>query len=181
MELLATHVICAIGPSTADAILSAGAPLHLRASDSTAEGALTAIVDHLGGEQNIPGLRFLIPRAKVAREVLPSGLRRLGAEVHTVETYQNVIPNLPPQAIARLFEEHAIDVVTFTSSSTVSNFAGLAGFTDLSGLLSNTLVACIGPVTAETAASHGLTKVIQPERYDAAALVEAIVRAIGED
>lgn len=181
IQLLSAHVICAIGPATADAIVAAGAPLHLSASDSTAEGALTAIIDNLGGEHNIPGLRFLIPRARVARETLPAGLRQLGAKVDTVETYQNVKPDLQPGAIVSLFEKNAIDVITFTSSSTISNFAELAGLTDLSGLLSNTLVACIGPVTADTAASYGLTKVIQPERYDAAALVEAIVKAIGED
>jgi uroporphyrinogen III methyltransferase/synthase len=180
VEALAAHVVCAIGPGTARAVESAGAPAQVTASDSKAEGALTAIIDHLGGEQNLRGLRFLIPRARVAREILPEGLRRLGAHVDAVETYQTVKPDLQPEAVIRLFKENSIDAITFTSSSTVSNLAELAGLTDLSDLLATTLVACIGPVTAETAASHGLKRVIQPELYNTDALVEAIVESIGE-
>jgi uroporphyrinogen III methyltransferase/synthase len=180
IDVLAAHTICAIGPATAVAIESAGAHVHVTAFNSTAEGALTAIIDHLGGEDKVRGLRFLIPRARVAREILPTGLRSLGARVDAVETYQNIKPDVQPEDITRLFEENSIDAITFTSSSTVSNFAELTGLTDLSGLLSNTLVGCIGPVTAETAASYGLKRVIQPERYDAAGLVEAIVKSIAE-
>lgn len=178
--VLAPHVVCAIGPATARAVEAAGALAHVIASDSKAEGALTAIIDHVGGEENVRGLRFLIPRARVAREILPSGLRNLGAHVDAVETYQTVKPDVHAGAITRLFRENPIDAITFTSSSTVSNFAELAGLTDLSVLLATTLVACIGPVTAETAASHGLKRVIQPKIYDAAALVESIVESIGE-
>ena len=178
--MLASHMICAIGPATAIAIEAAGAPVHVTASDSTAEGALTAIIDHIGGEDKVKGLKFLIPRARVAREVLPRGLRSLGAQVDAIETYQNIRPDVQPDAITGIFEANSIDAITFTSSSTVSNFAELTGLTDLSALLSNTLVACIGPVTAQTAASYGLKSVILPERYDAAALVEAIVKSFAE-
>lgn len=181
VKALAAHVVCAIGPATANAVVAAGAVIHVTASDSRAEGALTAIINQVGGEENVRGLRFLIPRARVAREILPGGLRSLGAHVDAVETYQTVKPDLPPETIIRLFEENSIDAITFTSSSTVSNFAELAGLTDLSDLLSNTLVACIGPVTAETASSHGLTSVIQPKTYDAAALVESIVKSLNAE
>lgn len=180
VEVLAAHVVCAIGPATARAVEAAGAVAHVTSSDSKAEGALTAIIDHLGGEENVRGLRFLIPRARVAREILPAGLRSLGAHVDAVETYQTVKPDVHPEAVIRLFKENSIDAITFTSSSTVSNFAELAGVTDLSDLLATTLVACIGPVTAETAASHGLKRVIQPEMYNAAELVQSIVKSIGE-
>lgn len=181
VEALATHIVCAIGPATARAVEAAGAVAHVVASESKAEGALTAIIEHVGGNQNVRGLRFLIPRARVARETLPSGLRRLGAHVDAVETYQTVKPDIQPEGIIRLFRENSIDAITFTSSSTVSNFAELAGVADLSDLLATTLVACIGPVTAETAVSHGLTKIIQPELYNAAELVESIVKSIGQE
>jgi uroporphyrinogen III methyltransferase/synthase len=178
-QLLAGHVLCAIGPATARAIQAAGGNAAVVASDSRAEGALTAIVDHAGGEANISGLRFLIPRARIAREALPDGLRRLGAKVDAVEAYQTIKPDVDPEAIIRLFKDYSIDAVTFTSSSTVSNFAELAGLSDLSDLLATTLVACIGPTTAETAARHGLTTVVQPELHTAAALVEVVVESIG--
>jgi uroporphyrinogen III methyltransferase/synthase len=107
-------------------------------------------------------------------------LRRLGAHVDAVETYQTVKPDIEPEDIIRLFSENAIDAITFTSSSTVSNFAELAGMTDLSGLLVTTLVACIGPVTAATATRLGIKGIIQPQLYNADALVEAIVTSIGQ-
>lgn len=179
-EALASAVVCAIGPATARALKQAGVVAQVTASDSRAEGALKEIIDHVGSEQKIQGLQFLIPRARVAREVLPAGLRKLGARVDAVETYQTVKPEIARESILRLFNETSIDVVTFTSSSTVSNFAALVGMTDLSDLLGNILVVCIGPITAETAASHGLNNIIQPDLYNAEALVESIVRSIGQ-
>src|SRR6185503_19134594 len=143
-------------------------------------GALNAIIDYLGGPDQIQGLRFLIPRARIAREILPTGLRSLGAHVDTIETYQTIKPNIERTEVIRIFEENSIDAITFTSSSTVSNFAELTGLTDLSDLLATTLVACIGPTTAETAARYGLIRLIQPEHYNASALVSAIVGSIGE-
>lgn len=172
------RLICAIGPATSLALENAGAPPHLVAADSKAEGALASIVEYTGGSAAVAGLRFLIPRARVAREVLPEGLRKLGAIVDTVEAYQSIKPDIQPGSILRLFTEHSIDVVTFTSSSTVANFAALAGLTNLSTLLGDALVACIGPVTAETAVSYGLGNIIQPEQYNADALVEALARSV---
>ena len=179
-RLFAEHVLCAIGPATARAIKACGACADVVASESRAEGALAAIVEHLGGETNVRGLRFLLPRAKVAREALPVGLRSLGGVVDAVETYQTIKPDVEPGAITRLFKENTIHAVTFTSSSTVSNFAELALSTDLSGLLGTALVACIGPTTAETAEKHGLTQVVQPNIHSAAELVEAIVAKLGK-
>jgi uroporphyrinogen III methyltransferase / synthase len=179
VEALSAHVVCAIGPATARAVEAAGALAHVTASDSRAEGALRAIIDHVGGEESVKGLRFLIPRARVAREILPAGLRSLGAHVDAIEAYQTIKPDIRPEDIIGIFRENSIDAITFTSSSTVSNFAELAGLTNLSDLLATTLVACIGPVTAETAASYGLKRVVQPEFYTAEALVESIVRSIG--
>ncbi len=172
-------MICAIGPATARAVEAAGQVAHLTSSDSRGEGALAAIVDYLGGDENIRGLRFLIPRARVAREILPAGLRSLGAHVDAVETYQTVKPDVDAGSILRLLKENPIDAITFTSSSTVSNFSELVGLTDLSDLLGGMLAACIGPLTAEAAANHGLKRIVQPKVYNAADLVKSIVKSIG--
>jgi uroporphyrinogen III methyltransferase / synthase len=180
-EALAKHLTCAIGPATARALAEAGAAANVVASDSTAEGAQKAIIDYLGGPEFVRGLSFLIPRARIARDILPAGLRRLGARVDAVETYQTLKPNVERESIISLFEENSIDAITFTSSSTVANFAALLGLTDLSGLLSNTVVACIGPITAKTAAKHGLRETIQPEVYNATELVNSIVESIGQN
>lgn len=172
-------VVCAIGPATAKAIEKSDIPVNVIAEDSKAEGALAAIVEHAGGADRIPGLRFLIPRARIAREVLPVELRNLGAYVNAVEAYRTARPEADPGGIICLFKEGAVDAITFTSSSTVSNFAALVGLGDLSTLLRGTIVACIGPVTAATALDYGLADVVQPDVYNATALVEAIVKAMG--
>jgi uroporphyrinogen III methyltransferase/synthase len=124
----------------------------------------------------IAGRRILIPRAAVARDVLPRSLAARGAQVDVVETYRTVLPSagLGPD-IWRLLEQGSVDVITFTSSSTVTNFALLAGEVDLSRLFREAVVACIGPITAETAHSYGLTPTIVPNEYTIPALARAIV------
>ena len=178
---LGSQRICAIGPATAAAISDEGAPVHVTATESVGEGALQAIIEAVGGNQNLKGLRILLPRARTAREFLPTALRSLGAQVDVVEAYQTIKPETDRESILRLFTESSIDAVTFTSSSTVSNFAELLGLTDLSDLLSGIVVACIGPVTADTAGAHGLKQVVQPAAYNSSALVDALVAAIGSE
>lgn len=173
--------VCAIGRATARSIEEFGVAVTITAAESTAEGVLKEFVSHIGGERSIQGLRVLIPRARIARELLPDGLRRLGATVDAVETYQNIKPKILPEDLARIFREGSIDVITFTSPSTLSNFAELAGTKDLSQLLAGTLVACIGPTTSRAAESFGLTRPIQPNVHNASALVDAIVTAIGKN
>lgn len=173
------RIICAIGPATAQAVEEAGAVTNVIASDSRAEGALAAIIDYAGGPQQVHGHSFLIPRATVARDVLPNGLRKLGARVDAVEAYQTIKPSVEPQSVFRLFKENTIDAITFTSSSTVSNLSAMAGLEDLSGLLANTIAVCIGPITAETAESHRIERIIHPHEYNTEALVDSIVELIG--
>ncbi len=168
---------CAIGPATAKALETASGRLDVIAKDSKAEGALKAIIEHAGGPDSIRGLRFLIPRARVAREVLPIELSALGALVDAVEAYQTIKPETDGEEIKRLLSEARVNVLTFTSSSTVSNFAAIVGMKNLSSLLEKVLVACIGPVTAATAREHGIDEIIQPDQYTAPALVESLIAA----
>lgn len=172
--------ICTIGPATTRALELNGVRTTLCASESKGEGVLKELIDYVGGPSGVLGRRFLIPRAKVARDVLPSGLRRCGAKVDSVEAYQTVAPKIDLTGVVRLFEKQSIDAITFTSSSTVSNFAALVGSKDLSTLLGKTVVACIGPVTAKTAGRFGLSKIIQPEIYNAHELVRCIVKAFDQ-
>ncbi|HXF40421.1 MAG TPA: uroporphyrinogen-III synthase [Blastocatellia bacterium] len=180
VAVLGTRSICAIGTATARALEEAGIRANVVAQESTSEGVLRELVEHIGGENIVRRLKILIPRAKVAREILPSRLRDQGAHVDVVETYQTVLPQIKRSSLKKLFEETRIDVITFTSSSTVSNLATLLGLTDLSDVLQGTLVACIGPVTAETARSFGLTNIIQPDVYTATELVRVIATAISD-
>ena len=169
--------ICAIGNATAKALADEGYNANLIASDAKAEGLLQAIIEQAGGKENLRGRRFLLPRARIAREILPQELRKLGAIVDAVETYQTIRPPTDDSAFIRLLEKKAIDVVIFTSSSSVQNFVATIGEERVAKLLHDTIIACIGPITAATAREYNLINIIQPEIYNAAALVNTIIAA----
>jgi uroporphyrinogen III methyltransferase/synthase len=163
--------ICAIGPATADELQARGLTVAVMPSEYRAE----AVVESLSAFP-LQNTRVLIPRAAVARDVLPRELAARGAQVDVVEAYRTVLPSVGVTPdLWQLFKQGAIDVVTFTSSSTVTNFAALIGEADLPQLLRHTVVACIGPITAETARSYGLTPTIVAQEYTVPALARAIV------
>jgi uroporphyrinogen III methyltransferase/synthase len=112
------------------------------------------------------GARALVSRAEVAREVLPAGLRAAGWEVDVVDAYRTVPAAPEPAALDRVT---AADVITFTSSSTVTNFLAIAGAARVPST-----VACIGPITAGTARDAGLTVDIEAEVHSIEGLISAI-------
>jgi len=162
--------ICVVGPKTAEALESYGLRPDLIPSEFKAEGVLSA----LGGVK-VKGQKFLIPRAKVARETIPDKLRDLGALVTVATAYENVKPAADAERAKKLFEEKKIAAITFTSSSTVNNFIEILGQKEYKSLLEGVVVACIGPVTAKTAEEHGMKIDIMPKEYTIPALVEAMV------
>jgi len=163
--------IQAIGPKTAKAIEDMGVRVDAVPSEYRAE----AIIASLGAE-GVTGKNILIPRAKVAREVLPDELRKMGANVVVAEAYETVIPDARRDEMKKLFEDGKVDVVTFTSSSTVSNFVEMFGKEETLTLLNGVTVASIGPITSETARKFGLNPVIEPSDYTTEALAQAIER-----
>lgn len=162
--------ICAIGPGTAQALRA----LKIRVDFVPLEYRAEAIFEGLGKE-NLNGKRILIPRAKVARDVLPSALRNSGAEVEVVEVYQTVCPREKEMGALDLLREKNVSAITFTSSSTVTNFVELVGKEDAAELTRGVTIACIGPVTAEKARTLGLTTTVMPREYTIPSLVEALV------
>jgi len=162
--------LAAIGPKTAAALEERGLRLDLVPSEYRAE----AVIDALG-EAEIRGRRFLLPRAAKARELLPEKLAEMGGEVEVVTAYETVRPSEKAEEVRRLLREGAIHCITFTSSSTVENFIAMVGDDHLPSLLGKAVVACIGPITAETARKHGLTVEIIPDEYTIEALTAALV------
>ncbi|HXW83814.1 MAG TPA: uroporphyrinogen-III C-methyltransferase [Candidatus Binataceae bacterium] len=158
--------ICAIGPATAERVASHA----LRVAAVPAEFRAEQIVEVIG-ERRIRGAQILIPRAQVARGVLPELLLKKGARtVEVAPVYRTVKPRHADSGRVReLAEGGLLDLVVFTSSSTVSNFAEMVGRA-ARGLNA----AVIGPLTAETAADCGFKVVLQPEQYTAPALLDAI-------
>jgi uroporphyrinogen III methyltransferase/synthase len=108
------------------------------------------------GRKKLRGKRILLPRSKIAREVIPTELRSLGAKVDVVEVYRTLVPQKGGDRIRRLLREKKIDAITFTSSSTVKNFEEMVGKKKLPSLIKGVALASIGPVTAETMRKCGL-------------------------
>ena len=136
--------------------------------DFVAESLIESI-----GKEKINGKRFLIPRAAVAREVLPKKLTEMGAKIDIAPAYQTVLPKPKSDAFLKRLKSGDIDVLTFTSSSTVTNFLTLTG-KNLLEEIKKTRIACIGPITAKTAEDAGLKVDILPEEYTVTSLLDAI-------
>jgi len=160
---LAGVAIAAIGPATGEAVRRYG--LHVAAQPT--EFRAEALIDALG---EVRGRRMLIARAAVARDVLPDELRRRGAFVDVVPVYRTVLPAHLPDA----GELGDFDVVTFTSSSTVTNFVRIVG-ERIAQLLQGKVVAAIGPITAKALEDAGLSCHVMPTDYTVPALADAIV------
>jgi len=158
--------IGAIGPATAAQLKRYALRIAVQPSEYRAEAIVEAI-----GEARIRGARFLIPRAQVAREALPEMLADQGASaVEVVPSYKTVMPKgARTERIRRLVDAGAIDLVAFTSSSTVTNFCAIVG-----AVPHGLKAGAIGPITAETARTLGFEVVVSPSEYTIDALVAAI-------
>jgi len=174
---LANLRLCAIGPRTAQELETHGLTPDVVPAEFQAEGVIAALT-----QVGIRGSRILIPRAEVAREILPEQLRELGATVEVIPVYRTIAPALDVASLTQQFHDGRVAAVTFTSSSTVRNFMELFGGRDkVIPFLSRVVVACIGPITASTAREYGLTVTVMPEENTVPALADAIVRYFKEE
>lgn len=164
--------LCAIGQETAESLERHGLRPELVTSEYTAEGLAKALE---GWEMT--GMHVLVPRAEVARDALPSLLANRGAEVEILPVYRSVCPPDAGPALMRLFNAEGVDVITFTSSSTVYNFVKAFPEDRLPAILGDADVACMGPVTADTARKLGLNVAIVAREYTTHGLVQAIAEA----
>ena len=167
---LAGIEVGAIGPETARRLAAAQIEPTFVPKQYQAEGILEGLIS-----ETVLGKRILIPRAAKARDILPETLRRWGARVDVVEAYQTVLPQVDVSALCRLLREGTIDMITFTSSSTATNFAVMLRDQDLPRLLSRAVVACIGPITRKTVEDLGMRPEIVSEEFTIPGLVRAMV------
>ncbi len=167
-DALAGRRVAAIGPATARAIEALGAQVDIIPDEYVAEAVAEALGD-------VGGQRILLPRAAEAREVLTVMLRERGAVVDEIAAYRTLPGRPTPESLAEL--DGGIDAATFTSSSTVRNFFALLGEAKARQVLGGALIACIGPITARTAAEYGLTALLVAQVYTTEGLIDAIVQA----
>ncbi len=161
--------LAAIGPKTAQALEDIGLRPDLVPGEYRAESLLESL-----SNVDLKGIRFLIPRAMEARDILPDTLRERGASVDVVPTYRTTVPRERGSEILERLRRGEIHCITFTSSSTVSNFFSLFDKSGILPFLENVTIACIGPVTAQTATGFGLDVRIVPSEYTIPALAQSI-------
>ena len=171
VRALAGLKICCIGPRTAEALSTYGLCADIVPEQFQAEGILE-ILD----ERQVRDTNILIPRALVAREILPDRLRSRGATVDVVPVYRTIRPAVAMDRLIEQLQHGAIDVISFTSSSTVRNFVELFESQEaMMRLVGDTTIACIGPITAATAREVGLKVHVMAEQNTVPALAQAMV------
>lgn len=161
--------LAAIGPATAGALRDLGLEPEVVPEEYVAEGLAERLLGLIR-----PGERVLLARAAETRDVLVRELEGAGASVDEVPAYRTRPAREDAGELRRALAGGGVDVVTFTSSSTVRHFADLFTPEDLARLLSGVTVACIGPVTRATARERGLETHIVPREYTIPALAQAI-------
>jgi uroporphyrinogen III methyltransferase/synthase len=162
--------LAAIGPATAGALHDWGLTAEVVPGEYIAEGLLDRLRPLVA-----QGARVLLPRAAETRDVLVRELTAHGAHVTEVAAYRTRAATEHAAGLREALAEGRVDVVTFTSSSTVRSFCALFGGAELPRLLRGVTVACIGPITRATAEGRGLATQIVPEDYTIPALARAIV------
>lgn len=171
-KVLRTLRVATIGPATAKALERA-----IKKADYVPKQYLSEkIIEGLG---DVKGKRILLPRADIASNKLPTLLRERGAFVDELVVYRTVTPNdLTMERLTSILAE-GLDLVTFTSPSTIRNLAHVVGDKQLVSFMRNVKVACIGPVTVEAARGFGMKVDIVARSHTVDSLVEAIVNEIG--
>jgi uroporphyrinogen III methyltransferase/synthase len=159
-----------IGPATARRLADFGLKSDIVPETFRAESIVQAFAPH-----DMAGKRVLLPRALEARTVLPEELGRMGATVDEVAVYRTLAVEQGRGELIEALQNGRVDLVTFTSSSTVKNFKALLPDDAFAGLIEDLTVASIGPITTETAEKLGFTVHLTADRYTIDGLVEAIL------
>jgi uroporphyrinogen III methyltransferase/synthase len=163
--------MCAIGTATAEEVRKCRVRVDLIPPKYVAE----SIIESLQQDGEIKGKRFLLPRADIARSLLPDEIARLGGEAVEVDVYRTVLEEEADQDIIQRLVDGEIDLVTFTSSSTVRNFAKILGDDRLEKVKSTAQFASIGPITTQTAEELGIPIHTEADQHDIPGLVDAIM------
>lgn len=170
-QLLKTIKICAVGPKTAETVKKFGLTTDLIPDNYQAEGVLDAFA-RIG----IDGNKILFPRAEEGRDILPDGLKELGAKLELLPVYRTVKPEAKEEKLKYILEK-GVDIITFTSGSTVRNFISILGESNRA-LLNGVKVACISEVTAKIAEKEGIKTDVLPAENTTLSLAEAIKKSL---
>jgi uroporphyrinogen III methyltransferase/synthase len=160
-----------IGPATAERLLGFGIKTDILPDSFRAESVIDAFK-----KEPVAGKRMLLPRAKEARPILPVELTRMGAVVDEIPVYHTIRDGEGAEGLITDLAAGNIDMITFTSSSTVTNFKALLPENRFNELIQNVAIAAIGPITADTARENGFPVHVTADQFTIDGLCDAIVR-----
>ena len=177
--------ICAVGSKTASAIRKFGIKVNLIPEEFSAEGLIEAFVQSTDSrtqttDNKLGGLKILLPRAEVAREVFPDKVRELGGEIDVPPVYKTIKPEIHGKRLQRFLKEGKISIATFTSAATFNNFLDMTG-ENADSLLKDVAIAVIGPVTANAVKKAGLNVTIMPKEATIDAMVKEIIKWVSRN
>jgi uroporphyrinogen III methyltransferase/synthase len=173
--------ICAIGTKTAAEIQKYGIKVDLVPEEFNAESLIDSLIIKSQGtaaaqdsEHELKGVRFLLPRAETAREILPEQIKKLGGDIDVVTVYKTEKPEVHGKRLKRFLKEGKISIATFTSAATFKNFMSIMQ-EDAKTILKGVAIAVIGPVTAQAVKEAGLNVNIMPKEATTEAMAKEII------
>lgn len=173
--------ICAIGTKTAAEIQKYGINVDLVPEEFNAESLIDSLIIKSRGttaaqdsEHKLKGVRFLLPRAETAREILPEQIKKLGGDIDVVTVYKTEKPEVHGKRLKRFLKDGKISIATFTSAATFKNFMSIMQ-DDAKTLLKGVAIAVIGPVTAQAVKEAGLNVNIMPKEATTEAMAKEII------
>jgi len=166
----------AVGPKTAEAVRENGVIPDLIPEEYKAESVADSFRNF-----NTENIKVLLPKASKARKTLPDELKKMGADIDEVTVYHTIMPEGKTDEVKSMLEAGDIDMVTFTSSSTVTNFINIFGpdSEKIKSYLKDVDIASIGPITSDTAKKNGLKITVEAKDYTIDGLIEAILEYYG--
>lgn len=167
--------ICSIGPATTERIKG----YHIRVDCQPPKYVAESVVETLKEVEDLKGKRILMPRADIARSYLPEELQKMGAEVSDVVAYKTIPASNGDGNVLEDLKNGLVDIVTFTSSSTVRNFVKIVGKDNLELFKEKVTFASIGPITTTTAEEMKINISVNADEYTIPGLVKAIVEKVG--
>ena len=169
--------VCAIGQKTAETVREYGIKVDITPKKFNAEGLVELFREKYDGADGLKGLRFLLPRADIARDLFPTHVKSLGGEIDVPTAYKSINPDMHNKRLKRFIQEGKITVATFTSAATFDNLIDIIG-EDSQEFLSSVKIAAIGPVTKKAIEKTGLKVDIMPETATIEAMVEDVIKEL---
>ncbi|GJQ58755.1 MAG: uroporphyrinogen-III C-methyltransferase [Candidatus Scalindua sp. AMX11] len=169
--------ICAIGPATTEKVRE----FHVKVDCQPPKYVAESVAEVLNTVEDLKGKRILMPRTDIARSYLPEELQKLGADVADIIAYKTVIADNEDDAVLEKLKSGAVDIVTFTSSSTVRNFVQIIGKDNLDDFKEKVQFASIGPITTKTIEEMDIPLSIKADEYTIPGLVKAILDQVNKN